>query len=145
EQIGAPLELFDRPANLFVARFIGSPSMNLLAGRVELAGDVPTFRAGELAVPLRREYAGAAGRELVLGVRPEQVSLATPATTGARKATVTVVAPTGTATLLSLNAGGATLLAVFKARLSVNPGDTVALAIDPGHIRLFDRQSGKRI
>jgi multiple sugar transport system ATP-binding protein len=145
EQVGPPLELFDRPANLFVARFIGSPSMNMLDGDVRLLDGAPTFLAGGISLRLGSEHAAAAGQEVVLGFRPEQVSLVTPGMPGALEGEISVVEPTGTETLLNIVADGKTLLAVFRERLDVQPGDSIALAIDPRHVHLFDRKSGKRL
>ncbi|HTM78830.1 MAG TPA: sn-glycerol-3-phosphate ABC transporter ATP-binding protein UgpC, partial [Devosia sp.] len=144
EQVGAPLELFDRPANLFVARFIGSPSMNTLDGIVELRDGAPTFVAGDIRLRLGSEHNAAVGQEVVLGFRPEQVSLAQAGTAGGLEGEISVVEPTGTETLLNIVADGRTLLAVFRERLEVQPGDRIALTIDPRHVHLFDKVTGKR-
>ncbi len=145
EQVGAPLELFDRPANLFVARFIGSPAMNLVEGRIISAGGVPTFVAGNLSVRLANAPAVSGGQDVVLGFRPEHLGFAGAGGTGILNAEVVVVEPTGTETLLNVSAEGRTFLAVFRERLAVNPGDRVSLAINPGHVHLFDKASGKRL
>ena len=71
EQIGAPLELYDRPVNLFVAGFIGSPAMNVLEGRIEGGG----FAMGDLILPLGSAPAASAGRPAYYGIRPEHFRL----------------------------------------------------------------------
>jgi len=145
EQIGTPLELFDRPANLFVARFIGSPSMNLVEGQVDATDGLVSFRSGALAVRLDHRHAALAGRDVVIGFRPEHVALAQIGSPGSFVAEVVVVEPTGSETLLNLRVGGQSLLAVFRERLDITPGQTVTLVADPASVHLFDRQSGARI
>ncbi|GLQ55410.1 ABC transporter ATP-binding protein [Devosia nitrariae] len=145
EQVGVPLDLFDRPTNLFVAGFIGSPSMNLIEGQVEVSDGVVTFGSGTLAVRLDPGRAGLAGRDVVLGFRPEHVTLEAAGGPGSFTAEVVVVEPTGSETLLNLKAGERTLLALFRERLDIAPGETATLAVDPARIHLFDRSSGIRI
>jgi multiple sugar transport system ATP-binding protein len=145
EQVGAPLELFDRPANLFVAGFIGSPSMNMLDGRIESIGGVASFVSGDFSLSLGAAASAKPGEAVVLGFRPEHLALAGPGTPGNLEAEVVVVEPTGTETLLYITAAGHTLLALFRARLEVTPGDKVMLSIDPAHVHLFDKTTGKRL
>ncbi|MAN45403.1 MAG: sugar ABC transporter ATP-binding protein [Hyphomonas sp.] len=144
EQVGAPLELFDRPANLFVARFIGSPSMNMLDGRIESVNGVTTFVSGGFSLPLADSSAGD-GEEVVLGFRPEHLSLATPDCTAQLKAEVVVMEPTGTETLLNVAADGHSFLALFRERLEVRSGDEIMLSIDPSNVHLFSKLTGKRL
>ena len=139
-QMGAPLELYDRPANVFVAGFIGSPSMNLFEG-VSKAG---RFEAPGVSLSL--PDAVDEGRMITLGIRPEHLVLAD---TGIA-ATVVVVEPTGSETHLVLrlgarDAGGRELVAVSRDRLSYTPGQTVTLTPLPGLVHLFDSQTGDRI
>ena len=114
EQMGAPLELFDRPANLFVARFIGSPSMNLLNGRIEAMKGAPAFVGGKLTLPLASAQCAREGQEVVMGFRPEHLGLANGGGTATIDAEIIVVEPTGTETLLNVNAAGNSFLAVFR-------------------------------
>jgi multiple sugar transport system ATP-binding protein len=137
EQVGAPLALYDRPANVFVASFIGSPAMNLLAGRVE-AGAVA---AGGARLPLPPGAAAADGRPVTYGIRPEALR---PAAAGIA-ATVAVVEPTGSETHVVLRAGGDELVALFRDRVDFGPGATLTLAPDPGGVHLFDPATGARI
>ncbi|WP_108397530.1 ABC transporter ATP-binding protein [Devosia submarina] len=145
EQMGAPLELFDRPANLFVARFIGSPSMNMLEGQIEEVNGAPTFVSGGFALPLSQASPAKPGEEVVLGFRPEHLSIAGPNSVSTLEAEVIVVEPTGTETLLNVTTAGHAFLALFRARLDVNPGERIMLSIDPLHVHLFSKATGKRL
>ncbi len=137
EQVGAPLELYDRPANTFVAAFIGSPSMNMIAGVVQ-GGAV---RAGEALLPLPPGMPVAEGREVIYGVRPENLGLSE---TGI-KGTVAVVEPTGSETHVVVRIEGRELTAVFRDRVSLRPGQAVTLApTDAAGVHLFDKASGMR-
>jgi multiple sugar transport system ATP-binding protein len=134
-QMGAPLELYDRPANVFVAGFIGSPSMNLIEG-VARAG---RFEAEGISLPLSR--AVEEGRKITLGIRPEHMALSD----AGIAATVVVVEPTGSETHLVLRAGPREMVAVFRDRLALGPGAQVMLAPDPAQVHLFDTATGDRI
>ncbi len=137
EQVGAPLELYDRPANVFVAAFIGSPSMNMIAGVVQ-GGKV---MAGGAALPLPPGMAVAEGREIIYGIRPENLGLAE----SGLKGTVAVVEPTGSETHVVIRIEGREVTAVFRDRVSLHPGDAVTLApTDASGVHLFDKASGMR-
>jgi multiple sugar transport system ATP-binding protein len=145
EQVGAPLELFDRPANLFVARFIGSPSMNLIEGRVEQRDGGAVFVGTDLEMPLDASRAGLAGKDIVMGFRPDHVQLTPAPGLGRLKGEVVVIEPTGTETLLNLKVAGQSILAAFRERVDVAPGQTLELGIDSSRIHLFDKASGNRL
>ncbi|AWB47917.1 sugar ABC transporter ATP-binding protein [Gemmobacter aquarius] len=137
EQVGAPLELYDRPANTFVAAFIGSPSMNMIAGVVQ--GGV--VKAGGASLPLPNGMQVAEGREVIYGIRPENLGLAQAGLQG----TVAVVEPTGSETHVVIRIDGGELTAVFRDRVSLRPGDAVTLApVDAAGVHLFDKASGMR-
>jgi multiple sugar transport system ATP-binding protein len=142
EQAGRPLELYDRPANAFVAGFIGSPAMNLLSGRISADGagfEMATRARLGLPEPLQ----ALAGKPVMLGVRPEHLVV----TKDARgtPAQALVIEPTGAETHAVLDLGGQEVTAVFRERLPVAPGETVAMSILPDSAHLFDPDSGKRI
>ncbi len=145
EQIGAPLELYDRPDNLFVAGFIGSPAMNFFPGTIRLNGgaafDGPGGVRLPLRVPERRSPDWSEGAPAVYGVRPEHFVLADDGI----DAEVQVVEPTGSETQLVANVGGQDVLAVFRERHPLKPGDRVRLRPNVGLVHLFDRTSGKRL
>jgi multiple sugar transport system ATP-binding protein len=138
EQIGAPLELYDRPANLFVAGFIGSPAMNLLPGRVDggrFVGD------GGVSLPLPPPAPGAsAGAGTIYGLRPESMSLG-----GDIPFRVEVVEPTGSETHVMGSVGGVPVVGVFRERIAARPGEEIRVGIDAGATHLFDAGSGMRL
>jgi multiple sugar transport system ATP-binding protein len=137
EQIGTPLELFDRPGNLFVAQFIGSPSMNVFTGRVA-AGAVEALGA---RWPLPPSVRPSDGQEVQYGVRPGDLHLADAGT----PARVVVVEPTGAETELLLDVGGHQLTLVMHGRTDAQPDDTVHLRLDAAKAHVFDGRSGQRL
>jgi multiple sugar transport system ATP-binding protein len=141
EQIGTPLELFDRPGNLFVAQFIGSPAMNVLDGTLRRNGDGAFVEALGSRWPVPAGVAGTDGQSVAYGVRPGDLSLAA----GGVAAKVFVVEPTGAETELLLRVGDAQLTLVMHGRTPAKPDDTVHLAIEAAHAHVFDRASGRRL
>jgi multiple sugar transport system ATP-binding protein len=138
EQTGRPLDLYDRPANLFVASFIGSPAMNLLSGTLTASA----FRgAGDIALPLERR-AGAEGARVVLGIRPEHLMLSD----AGFPVEIVVVEPTGAELqVIGRTAGGELIVANFRERHAFSPGQTVGLAAQPGQVHLFNQETGQRL
>ncbi|MBB5535811.1 ABC transporter ATP-binding protein [Rhizobium giardinii] len=140
EQIGTPLELYDRPSNTFVATFIGSPSMNLLKGRYKADGAIfVTESADEISLGFTPEASD--GQPVLLGVRPEHLSLAESGLT----TTVNVTEPTGHETMVFLRYGPGELVAVFSERHDFEPGQVVTVAPRTGKLHLFDAGSGKTL
>jgi multiple sugar transport system ATP-binding protein len=139
EQIGAPLELYDRPRNRFVAGFIGSPAMNFIAGR--LAGT--SFEAeGGIKLAVNEAAKAPTGRSVALGVRPEHLVLGDDGI----KAQVIVVEPTGSEVQVNARAAnGDEIVAVFRERHTFSPGETIALKPQAGAMHLFDGETGVRI
>jgi len=137
EQIGAPLDLYDRPANLFVAGFIGSPAMNVLEGQIDASG----FALGGLTLPVKNAPAASSGRPAYYGIRPEHFRL----TGEGIPVEVIVTEPTGSETLVLAKAGGRQLTCVFRERVSAGPGETIHVAPDPALVHLFDKESGQRL
>ena len=142
EQIGSPLELYDRPANLFVAGFIGSPAMNFIKARVD--GDQPqtlvTVSGVKILLPAAAPRA-APGSEIIMGVRPEHVTLGGPQ---AMPAEIIVIEPTGYETQVIAKLAGQEMTCVFRERLSGGPGDRIGLTFE-GPLHFFDAQSGAAI
>ncbi|GIX10306.1 ABC transporter ATP-binding protein [Elioraea sp.] len=138
EQAGPPLELYDRPANLFVAGFIGSPAMNMIAGRIE---DGAFLAEDGTRWPLPANGAARHRGEAIYGIRPEHLRL----DPDGIRATVQVVEPTGSETQVLLRAGTAHMIGAFRERVSARPGEVLPISPDPALIHLFDRQSGRRI
>ncbi len=142
EHIGRPLDLYDRPSNLFVAGFIGSPSMNLIDGTAQTAGTF-TIDSGT-SIPVSGLSAHQASG-LVLGVRPEHIEVVAAGSEGAMAGQVVVTEPTGSETLVTLRVGKSDLLALFRSRIEVQPGDTIHVRVLPGKAHLFDKASGRRL
>jgi multiple sugar transport system ATP-binding protein len=141
-QVGAPLDLYDRPANVFVAGFIGSPAMNLLPGVVRKEGGVPVVNVDGASLPLPDRPGLNEGRRVVFGIRPEHLDLTG---AGGMQARVVVVEPTGSETHVVLRIGERDLTAVFRERHAFVPGQGVHLTPQTDLIHVFDAESGDRI
>jgi multiple sugar transport system ATP-binding protein len=141
EQIGAPLELYDQPQNLFVAGFIGSPAMNFLQGAIRANGRLAFEGPGGAHLPLASAPQGSDGRPAVYGVRPEHFTLAE----DGAEATIQVVEPTGSEIQIVAAIGGTEIVAAFRERHPFKPGETIRLKPDPRLVHLFDVQSGQRL
>jgi multiple sugar transport system ATP-binding protein len=145
EQIGDPLELYDRPRNAFVAQFIGWPTMNLVRGVYE--GKRQGVRWGREAehflptLPLRAED----GQAVMAGVRAEDLRLATADEADGFEARIGVVQRTGMDTELVVDVSGERLTFLDRHRTAVSPGDRVRLAAAPSKIHVFDRATGNRL
>jgi multiple sugar transport system ATP-binding protein len=136
EQIGTPLELFDRPGNLFVAQFIGSPAMNVFKGTVR-GGSVEALGSRwPLPAGVGRE-----GQQVHYGIRPTDLALADSGV----PAKVVVVEPTGAETELLLQVGEQQLVLVMHGRTGAQPGDTVHLTLEAASAHVFDGENGRRL
>jgi multiple sugar transport system ATP-binding protein len=138
EQIGAPLDLYDKPGNIFVAGFIGSPAMNLLEGRIDGGAFVTN---GGMRLPLPANHSAPSSRPLVYGLRPEHITLSD---TGV-PVEVVVVEPTGSETLIVVKGGHTELDCLFRNRILPRPGETLRILPDMAHAHLFDAESGRRL
>jgi multiple sugar transport system ATP-binding protein len=141
EQIGSPLELYDRPENLFVAGFIGSPAMNFLPGKLRRNNGTAVVDLGdgvELEAPLRG--AGSNGQQVVYGVRPEHFDVAAD---GGLPARVHVVEPTGADTFVYADFAGTKVCAVFTERHQFRNGEVVHLRPRPRLTHVFDEATGR--
>ena len=144
EQVGRPLDLYDRPANLFVAGFIGSPAMNLIEAAGAAGGPGPAAAADDgTALPLPADTRVGEGQPLIYGIRPEDLALA--ANGAGVEATVSVVEPTGSTTLVFCQMAGQEVCAEFKERHDFDPGETIRLMPRLETLHLFDRESGQRL
>ncbi len=138
EQIGTPLELYDSPANLFVAGFIGSPAMNIFEGTI--AGTMFEL-AGGGSIALGALPPGVAEGSYKLGVRPEHLRL----DANGIKAEILVIEPTGSETQVALRLGGSDIVGVFRERIAARPGESIGISFVPETLHLFDAVSGARI
>ena len=140
EQIGKPLELYDRPNNLYVASFIGSPAMNLLKGRI---GEGVFEDTGGVSIRLPENAPAAAqGAPVVLGIRPEHLRLSE----DGFPVKIAVVEPTGSEVqLVGRTPGGEEIVANFRERHAFRPDEIIRLSAEPGLIHLFDGETGRRV
>jgi multiple sugar transport system ATP-binding protein len=143
EQIGTPLELYDHPANLFVAQFIGSPAMNVVNG-VLRRGDGQAWVEAEGGVrwPVAPARSGQDGQPVAYGVRPGDLGVGGAADARSVPAEVIVVEPTGAETELLVQVGASQFVVVLHGRTQAEPGETIQLRVDTGAVHLFDPTSG---
>jgi multiple sugar transport system ATP-binding protein len=139
EQMGKPLELYDNPANLFVAGFIGSPAMNMIEGRVsETKATLVTADGVELPLPPGTDVP--TGKTVVYGVRPEHFRL-DPKGVPLR---IVVTEPTGADTQVVAMLGRQELTLVFHQRIEEGPGEDLSVSIVRDAVHIFDKETGQR-
>lgn len=148
QQFGTPQQIYNDPANQFVASFIGSPPMNFIPLRIEIRGD-QCIGLLESTTGARAELVlgGAAelqGRELILGVRPEQILSAAGGAPGLR-AEIEVVEPTGPDTLVFVTLNQTKVCCRLAPDEVVQAGAPIHLLVDPQRVLLFDAVSGERV
>jgi multiple sugar transport system ATP-binding protein len=144
EQTGSPDEVYHAPASLFVAGFIGAPTMNFLPAHV-VDADTLTLGEGEI---VRRRGAGSAGSKVIFGIRPEDVEIASgPVSSGSvdLPATVEVVEPLGSDTLVFGNVFGASMTARVRPDQRPSPGSQIKLRVNAERAHIFDAASGKSV
>ncbi|MBS0432922.1 MAG: sn-glycerol-3-phosphate ABC transporter ATP-binding protein UgpC [Proteobacteria bacterium] len=153
QQIDTPMRLYEQPANLFVAGFLGSPAMNILRGRLR-AGDGAHLDMGQVSLPLdgllrlRPELAEYEGRELVLGLRPEHLQpvVAGDGGTGVvMQAQLEVIEPVGNEVFLNLRFGSDEIVARVPPQALPAHGASVELSFAPGKLHAFDPQTTRLI
>ena len=145
QQIGTPLELYDTPANRFVAGFIGSPSMNFIEGVLRRDGNsIFVQTPDESRLPVHGDVAANDGASVTYGVRPEHLQIAANPADGF-SSEIIVVEPTGADTLVFSKVAGQQICATFQERHNFQPGDAVHLQPSPGTVHLFDGQSGAHL
>jgi multiple sugar transport system ATP-binding protein len=143
QQVAPPMELYRRPANRFVAGFIGSPGMNFIEGTLRSVDGTSQFVAGDLTVDIPTGARSGTGR-VTLGVRPQQLLI--DGGQGALRAEVVVVEPMGSEQVVHLAAANAKrLVAVVPPEMAVRPGETVALRVPSSAAHVFDAESGVRL
>ncbi|MCC8394672.1 ABC transporter ATP-binding protein [Paraburkholderia sp. MMS20-SJTR3] len=161
QQFGTPAQVYARPANLFVATFLGSPAMNLLKGTLETSDGNTSFRTPHLRLDVSsyafNETADPApaaprhGQRCVLGVRAEDVHVRAGSDTGANDsargeaAKVSLVEPMGNHRVIWLDYHGEQIASIDQTKAAVAEGDTVAFSLDAAHVSLFDEAGGARL
>jgi len=144
EQIGSPLELYDTPANLFVADFIGSPSMNVMRGTLRAGDGAPFVEIeGGVRLPVPSMLGGKDGQKVAFGIRPEHTVLSTEGRGVALD--IGVVEPTGATVQIYTTLGGEHFCAIFNERCDYRPGNRIHLEFPADRIHLFDAESGMRL
>jgi multiple sugar transport system ATP-binding protein len=152
QQVGTPLEVYRKPANLFVAGFIGSPTMNFLRGRLKVTGDQVEFVSEDLTLPVPAFLLPLAsardGQEVVVGVRPDDVLVERPGgekLSGDYGGTLEVCELLGHRENLYIKLGGARLLATVEAFFDRAPGAAVRLRFNYRNMHVFDAGTERRL
>jgi multiple sugar transport system ATP-binding protein len=142
EQIGSPLDLYDNPANEFVAGFIGSPAMNFFSGNVEVHENKLVARLKGGTLPLKETKHVSAGQKIKIGVRPENLMI----TDAGITATTSVIEPTGPETHVVLrDKEGSEITLVSRERRNFAVGETLHLTVSPENMHIFDSEKGQSI
>jgi multiple sugar transport system ATP-binding protein len=141
EQVGRPLELYDHPANTFVAGFIGSPSMNFIDGRIETREGKQVFVSDKGGVFSAPASSATDGQAVTYGIRPEHIEIAA----DGQQAIISVLEPTGSESQIFARIGDDPINAIVKDRIDQRPGDSVPLKINEARAHIFDRAGGQRL
>jgi ABC-type sugar transport system ATPase subunit len=147
EQIGTPEDVYDVPATLFVAGFVGASAMNLVPGRIDGEGGSPAVvigRGARLPLPAGR-YDAHRGQAVTVGLRPEHLHWVATEAPGQIVGTARVVEPLGSDTLVVFDVAGCELQARLPPRVVRTGGDSVRVAVAPESIHLFDPKSERRL
>jgi len=140
EQIGTPMEVYENPASVFVAGFIGSPAMNFLVGTAEAGGRVGLNGGGTIAAAGNVTQ----GRKVTVGIRPEHLTPCAPSA-ASLVGSVEVIEALGADTLLHVAVAGGSIIARLPHGAPATIGEPIALAAAPGRVYLFDTESGTRL
>ncbi|MGE6991798.1 ABC transporter ATP-binding protein [Pseudomonas sp. NPDC047961] len=150
QQFGTPKDIYNNPANLFVASFIGSPPMNFIPLRLTRQADGwrALLESGQDRCELPLNLADGQsleGREVILGIRPEQISLGTEADLPSLRAEVQVIEPTGPDTMIFVSLNQTKVCCRLAPDAAPNPGESLTLQFEPDKVLLFDAQTGERL
>ncbi len=143
EQVGTPLELYDRPDNLFVAGFIGSPAMNFINGTLRNGGGAARVETEDGQMLRLSQGVGQEGRKVIVGIRPEHLMLG--AAEDGLAGQVVVVEPTGAEIQVFVDTPAGPVMAIFTERHAFAPAMPITLKPRADAIHLFDAQSGDRL
>ncbi len=144
EQVGRPIDLYERPDNLFVAGFIGTPSMNLIDAKVVKSdtGLLAVLQGGQ-TLPLNAELSLYENQPIVVGMRPEHFS--TDAGGIVISGATTLIEPTGAQTHITFDLAGKSATAVLEGGVALEVGQPLSVTIDPAKIHVFDKETGRRL
>ena len=147
QQVDTPQFIYDHPANIFVAGFIGSPQMNFVDVTLKETAGKLTVLVGDETITLPEEKAaflkekGYAGKNVIMGIRPENLDEATASDTAVIDATVEVTELMGAETYIYLSKGKANLVARVNGTSKAKPGDKLKISLDTNKIHIFDKES----
>jgi multiple sugar transport system ATP-binding protein len=146
QQVGSPLELYDTPANKFVAGFIGSPAMNFFDADLIREGDAISLQAGEVRVDLpagiAQQLAGYNQKQIAVGLRPEDLIVSAEHAPGKTiEGTVEVVEPVGNETYVAFNAGSFSLIAAVGRKSQIKTHSNIVIAPSMENLHLYDIES----
>jgi multiple sugar transport system ATP-binding protein len=149
QQLDTPQALYDKPSNVFVAGFIGSPSMNFFNAKITRSESTLVIDAGSFIVTIPADktklYTSQIGKEIIFGIRPEHIhdpQFAPPGITAARVETrVDVTEPMGNEVFLYLVCGEHTFIARVNPRTRSRPGDRLEVSFDMSQVHVFDRET----
>lgn len=148
QQVGSPSDVFDKPTNIFVADFIGTPSINLLEGEIALEEGKQVFRGDNLVLPLPFETSLETGKKIVYGLRPQNIQVLTDSSEihpHIIETELILSETTGTETQFSFNLNGQKLIAANQGRFEIPANTKCRLKVDVKRAHVFDQESGKRI
>jgi multiple sugar transport system ATP-binding protein len=148
QQVGSPAEVFDQPANLFVADFIGTPSINLMEGEIAAEQGRQIFRGQHSVLPLPPEFDFEIGQKIVYGMRPQHIKVLTDDSEThpeAIEAELLLSETTGTETQFAFDYGGQKLIVANQGRFDLSPGTKYRLKLDVRQTHFFDQQSQQRL
>lgn len=148
QQCDRPEMVYAKPANRFVAGFVGAPTMNFLEGELAMAGDLPGLRLGDMVLPLPGLTAVnglCTGSPVVLGLRPEHLSLAGSGNSGTCQGQVLMTEPTGPDTFVLIRLAGQEVTARMPPGVALSVGQMVTLRLDGHAASLFDTDEGRRL
>jgi len=148
QQVGSPAEVFDQPANLFVADFIGTPSINLMEGEIAAEQGRHFFRGQHSVLPLPPEFDFEIGRKIVYGLRPQHIKVLTDDSEthpDAIEAELLLSETTGTETQFAFDYGGQKLIVANQGRFALSAGTKCRLRLDVQQAHFFDQESQQRM
>lgn len=142
EQIGTPLELYDNPTNLFVAGFLGSPSMNFLRGKLADDGSPNLVLGDGQSIQLQKRPQEFGGKNIILGIRPQEIKVDSE---NGVAAIIKMIEPTGAETYVQVELAGEKLTCVLPSRLEKSIGDEINLSLVSSSIHFFEPETESKI
>ena len=142
QQVGSPIDVYEKPESVFVARFIGNPPANILAGVFQRRNGEGVIALGELNLPVIKQVELKEGQEVLVGIRPDAIKAADPHTSIPEawrfQGTVVVSEIVGGQSLLEFEMGGNQMIAELEGRVLLRPGASIILGFDLNRLLLFD-------